>query len=333
MRLNFDKNRPITSGNRISVSDHSVISPTDVLRSGALTFLLLFSGGAVYGLDYGSGIDNTEWKLSGSIFECRFEQRIPEYGRAVFYHEAGEDILFRLETRRNLMKPGRAGVTIVPAPWHPSQRSESLGFVDLIDDKEKPNLELDAERSNQFMHGLLEGKQPVISRRAYYDDNKFITVHLSAIRFKDFYHDYLLCVDQLLPVNFGQVARSKVHFGGGKEGLGPADQEMLDTIVFYINNDPRVFAVYIDGHSDNVGRRYDNRQLSKRRAETVERYLIKKGIPPEMITLRFHGQRYPIASNKTASGRAKNRRVTIRLEQREDMEVPQELRFVLPPDS
>ena len=298
-----------------------------------LAFCLLVSTSFSYALEYGSGIADTEWGLSGSIFECRFEQTIPEYGRAVFYHQAGEDILFRLETRKNLMKPGKAGVAITPAPWHPSKQSENLGFVDLIDDRDKPNLELDPERSNQFLHGLLEGKQPVISRRTYYDDDKFIKIHLSAIQFKDFYHKYLKCVDQLLPVNFGQVARSKILFGGGKEGLSPKDEELLDTIIFYIQNDPRVFAMYIDGHSDNRGRRYDNRQLSKRRAETVERYLIKKGIDPEMVTLRFHGQRYPIASNKTASGRAKNRRVTLRLEQREDMEIPPELQFVLPPDA
>jgi outer membrane protein OmpA-like peptidoglycan-associated protein len=283
-----------------------------------------------FALQYGSSIENTEWKLSGSIFECRFEQILPEYGHGVFYHQSGEDIVFQLETRKNLMKEGKAGVSITPAPWHPSKKSEHLGYVDLINDL--PNLELDPERSNQFLHALLEGKQPVITRRTYYDNSKFIKIHLSAIHFKDFYHKYLKCVDQLLPMNFSQVARNKIYFGGGKEGLSPEDQELLDRIIFYMNNDPRVFALYIDGHSDNRGRRYDNRQLSKRRAEAVERYFIKKGINPEMVTLRFHGQRYPIVSNNTSSGRAKNRRVTVRLEQREDMEIPKELLFVLPED-
>ena len=110
--------------------------------------------------------------------------------------------------------------------------------------------------------------------------------------------------------------------------MSPEDEELLDRIIYYMGQDPRVFALYIDGHSDNRGRRYDNRQLSKRRAESVERYLIKKGINPDMITLRFHGQRYPIASNNTSKGRATNRRVTIRLEMREDMEIPEELLFV-----
>jgi len=292
--------------------------------------LALFSG-QINALQYGSGIEDTEWKLSGSIFECRFEQVLPDYGNGVFYHQAGEDIVFQLETRKNLMKEGRAGVSITPAPWHPSKKSEHLGYANLIDDL--PNLELDSERSNQFLHALLEGKQPVITRRTYYDESKFIKIHLSAIHFNNFYGKYLKCVDQLLPMNFSQVARSKIYFGGGKEGLSPEDEEMLDRVIFYMNNDPRVFALYIDGHSDNRGRRYDNRQLSKRRAEAVERYFIKKGINPEMVTLRFHGQRYPIATNNTSSGRAKNRRVTIRLEQREDMAIPVELQFVLPEGS
>lgn len=291
----------------------------------ALIVLVLMSRGSL-ALEYGGGIENTEWQLSGSIFECRFEQVLPEYGNGVFYHEAGEDVVFQLETRKNLMKTGKASISITPALWHPSKRSEHLGYSDLINDK--PNLELDPERSNQFLHALLEGKQPVITRRAYYDDAKFIKIHLSAIHFEDFYHRYLKCVDQLLPMNFSQIARSKVFFGDGKEGLNPDDKELLDRIVFYIKSDPRVFALYIDGHSDNRGRRYDNRQLSKKRAESVERYLIKKGVNPDMITLRFHGQRYPIASNKTASGRASNRRVTIRLEQREDMDIPESLLFV-----
>lgn len=294
-------------------------------------FALAFMSSRSLALEYGSGIENTEWKLSGSIFECRFEQPLPEYGNGVFYHQAGEDIVFQLETRKNLMKEGKAGVSITPAPWHPSKKSEHLGYADLIDDL--PNLELDPERSNQFLHALLEGKQPVITRRTYYDESKFIKIHLSAIHFKDFYIKYLKCVDQLLPMNFSQVARNKIYFGGGKEGLSPEDEELLDRIIFYMNNDPRVFALYIDGHSDNRGRRYDNRQLSKRRAEAVERYFIKKGINPDMVTLRFHGQRYPISSNNTASGRAKNRRVTVRLEQREDMAIPPELQFVLPEGS
>ncbi|MFQ3170345.1 MAG: outer membrane protein OmpA-like peptidoglycan-associated protein [Oleispira sp.] len=305
----------------------------DVALHWFVTRLIVLTGLAFiplksFALQYGGGIENTEWKISGSIFECRFEQALPEYGKGVFYHQAGENIIFQLEARKNLMKAGRASISIIPAPWHPSQKSQHLGYEDLIDGK--PSLELDSDRSNQFLHALLEGKQPIVTRRAYYDDSKYINIHLSAIHFKNFYSNYLACVDQLLPMNFSQIGRNKIYFGDGKEELSPKDEALLDRVIFYMNNDPRVFAIYIDGHSDNRGRRYDNRQLSKRRAESIERYFIQKGINPDIVTLRFHGQRYPIASNNTAAGRGKNRRVTVRLEQSENMEIPPELLFVLP---
>lgn len=279
-------------------------------------------------LEYGSGFANTQWDLTGSVFECRFYQPIEEYGIASFYHRAGEDLTFQLQTRKNLMKPGMADISVLAPYWRPSVPPVNMGQAKLMD--ESPNISLDHKRSNQFLHALLEGMQPTIVQSTYYDVSKVIQLQVSALHFDHFYKDYLACVDQLLPMNFDQVAKSKVRFIGGEDSLGKKDLEVLDRLVFYTQNDPRVFAIYIDGHTDSNGRRYDNRQLSKRRAEWVERYLIKKGLDPDMITVRYHGSRYPIASNKTASGRAKNRRVTVRLEQREDMEIPEELLFKLP---
>ncbi len=298
-------------------------------RASRIALVCLLSPWLAQALEYGGSVETTEWSLSGSIFECVFEQRIPGYGRAQFYHQAGEDVEFRLMANRNLMAYSRARVSILPPPWQPSGRSEPLGTSKIIDDS--PNLVLDAKRTNQFLHALLQGKQPTIAHETYYDQGRAVKVHVSAVMFKDYYQDYLKCVDQLLPLNFDQVARSRVFFESGEKGLDLRDKKLLDRIIFYAQNDPRVFAIYLDGHADRQGRRYDNRQMSKARVEAVERYFILKGIDPEKITTRFHGGRYPVASNDTASGRAQNRRVTIRLEQREDMEIPPELQFQLPP--
>lgn len=279
-------------------------------------------------LVYGGHIESTEWRISGSVFECRFEQTIPRYGRALFYHQAGEEVVFQLWAQRNLMAYSAAQVSILPPPWQPSVRSERLGTVSVANDA--PLLVLDSPRTQQFIHALLEGKWPTIAHYTHYDQQRFVKVHVSAVQFDDPYRDYLACVDQLLPMNFNQVARSRVLFGLGKEAPDDEDMALLDRIIFYVQNDPRVYAIYLDGHSDNIGRRYDNRQLSKARAEQIERYFIRRGIDPDMITTRFHGSRYPIASNETARGRAENRRVTIRLEQRDDMDIPENLRFQLP---
>lgn len=304
-------------------------SVVEALRfcAGRCLLALAMTGAAVAEADlhYGSSAEDTRWQVSGSIFECRFEQPIPGYGRAVFYHEAGEDVEFRLETLRNLMAYTPAEVTILPPPWQPSAKSEHLGQVKVVD--ATPNLSLDARRTNQFLHALLEGKWPAISHTAYYDKGRQVRVHVSAVAFNDFYPVYLQCVDQLLPMNFRQVNRLKVLFGSGEEKIDADDMAILDQIIHYIQNDPRVFAVYLDGHADNLGRRYDNRQISKARVEDVERYFITRGVNPDMLTTRFHGDRYPVADNRTAAGRAENRRVTIRLEQRQDMPVPDNLIF------
>lgn len=276
-------------------------------------------------LEYGSSIENTEWRVSGSVFECRFEQPLPEYGQAVFYHQAGEDIQFRLETLRNLMDSSEAQISIMPPPWQPSRKSQALGSAKLV--KRSPNLQLDTGRTNQFLHALLEGQWPAISHYTYYDPNKFVDLHVSAVSFKQHYPKYMQCATQLLRVNFSQVENSKVLFAPAEHSLDPHDKRILDDIIYYIKNDPRVFAVYLDGHTDDTGRRFQNREISRARVEQVEQYFLDQDINQDMITTRFHGDRYPISSNATATGRAENRRVTIQLKWDEDQPIPEALLF------
>tara|TARA_Y100000296_G_scaffold51177_1_gene58687 strand:+ start:197 stop:1138 length:942 start_codon:yes stop_codon:yes gene_type:complete len=299
-----------------------------LLACGAL-MLPVFALGQT--MKFSGGPEDTLWMLSGNVFECRFEQPIPGYGTAVFRQRAGEDVTFMLETRRNLMSTTPARVSIAPPPWQPSTRSEPLGLVPM--QKASPVLALDFGRSNQFMHALREGRMPTVSHETYYDSGRFIQVQVSAVEFEKAFQDYILCSSQLLDVNFDQVERSKVLFKSGQEALAQDDLDNLDRIIYYIKNDPRISAVYLDGHTDNIGRRYDNRQISKRRVEAVERYFLVKGIAPEIITTRFHGSRYPVANNATAKGRAENRRVTIRLEMDKDMPLPDDLVFKLPEDA
>jgi len=67
----------------------------------------------------------------------------------------------------------------------------------------------------------------------------------------------------------------------------------------------------IEGHTDNVGSEAYNLALSKRRAASVRRYFISKGIPASRISSAGYGEVQPIDTNDTEEGRAKNRRVKI----------------------
>ena len=274
-----------------------------------------------HSLTFQASVEDTEWRLSPSIFECEFVQPIPNYGEAVFYHEAGEDLLFHLKTQKNLMGKGDAALHLEPPVWGPSRFAQDLGLV-AVKQTQKP-VNVDSARANHMMQALMKGMQPTFTRRARYDANESIRVSVSAANFNSFYKDYLGCVSGLLPVNFRQVAKSKVLFKGGGDYLDASAKKKLDLIILYVKADPRVKALFIDGHSDSSGRRYNNRRLSEQRALKVNEYMIKKGLDPEMFTVRYHGERYPVASNNTVAGRQQNRRVTIRLE-KEDEEMDPE---------
>ena len=71
--------------------------------------------------------------------------------------------------------------------------------------------------------------------------------------------------------------------------------------------------VEVSGHTDSVGSDAANQTLSERRANAVSSYLIGQGVQRERFEVVGLGERYPVASNDTDSGRALNRRVEIRL--------------------
>jgi outer membrane protein OmpA-like peptidoglycan-associated protein len=69
----------------------------------------------------------------------------------------------------------------------------------------------------------------------------------------------------------------------------------------------------ITGHTDNAGDDASNLILSKNRAEAVKNYLVSKGIDAMRFVINYFGETKPIADNSTAEGRAKNRRVEMKV--------------------
>ena len=67
------------------------------------------------------------------------------------------------------------------------------------------------------------------------------------------------------------------------------------------------------GHTDNVGSDAYNQALSERRTASVKDYVVKKGVAGTRVSGQGFGESKPIADNKTAEGRAKNRRVEIKV--------------------
>lgn len=260
---------------------------------------------------YTADLNNSQWYLSASIFECSLTHPIPRYGKGVFYHEAGENLKFYLNANANPMKTGDAALVIEAPQWRPGNGVKDLGYVP-VKDSAKP-IVVERRNARNMLEGLMDGMTPTFTRKSWYN-NESIRVKVSSVNFPNFYNDYLNCVASLLPVNFRQVERTKVLFKVDKAELTEDDYRILENVVIYLKADNTVTSIIIDGHTDSSGRRIYNRRLSKDRAEVVRAYFLDQGIPEEMITTRYHGERYPIAKNNNQKNKSKNRRTTVRLE-------------------
>ena len=112
------------------------------------------------------------------------------------------------------------------------------------------------------------------------------------------------------PAPQSKIILEGTNFDFNKATLRPTGKAKLD-------KDAEMLKTYADinveiaGYTDSIGTAKYNMGLSKRRAATVKKYLESKGIAASRMTTKGFGETKPIASNKTAAGRAENRRVEI----------------------
>jgi outer membrane protein OmpA-like peptidoglycan-associated protein len=103
-----------------------------------------------------------------------------------------------------------------------------------------------------------------------------------------------------------------VTFDFGKANLKPQFYPALDQVAATMAEYNQTI-VEISGHTDSVGSDEANQRLSEQRAGSVSNYLSGKGLMRERFEVVGMGERYPVASNDSDSGRASNRRVEIRV--------------------
>ncbi len=271
---------------------------------------------------YSNAINDKGWKYVGSVFECRIEHKVPFYGDAVFRTRAGEASVFYLREKSSRFQAGEATIIARNPIWINESKEFDIGKVPIK--RGRRPMWLGDSWAEKMLGHLNLGREVEISHDTWYDPpaEQPANLQITSIGFKKAYRRYLNCLPGLIPGNFDQLKRTSLQFPAGvqDELTGPLMRK-LDQILKLVKYDSKVRLFYIDGHADSMGDRAENLQLSKVRAELVSQYLKRRGVPEDWITLRWHGERYPVASNTTKSGRAKNRRVTVRLEKVEEIEV------------
>lgn len=112
--------------------------------------------------------------------------------------------------------------------------------------------------------------------------------------------------------NINLIMPGNITFETGKATLNPGFYDVLDSVVLVLNEFNQTIIV-VAGHTDSVGSDASNQILSERRADAVASYLTSKQVLDARIEAVGFGEKYPIADNSTAAGRAENRRVELSL--------------------
>lgn len=118
-------------------------------------------------------------------------------------------------------------------------------------------------------------------------------------------------IDVVVVEKVNKAAQNIFFKTGSAKLLAKSYKSLKD--VAQILKDNSSYKIDVDGHTDNVGTDEMNQKLSESRANSVKQYLIGNGIEESRITATGYGETKPIADNKTAAGRAKNRRVEMHL--------------------
>ncbi|NLO78803.1 MAG: OmpA family protein [Xanthomonadaceae bacterium] len=92
--------------------------------------------------------------------------------------------------------------------------------------------------------------------------------------------------------------------------LQPGAHRALDRLASYLQAHPD-HNILVEGHTDATGDADYNQRLSERRAETVYRALVQRGVDPSRLRIAGLGKDFPVADNSTPSGRSQNRRVEV----------------------
>jgi outer membrane protein OmpA-like peptidoglycan-associated protein len=122
-------------------------------------------------------------------------------------------------------------------------------------------------------------------------------------------------VEEVAVVKEETIVIRDVHFQFNKATLTSSDKQVLDKIATRLKAEAPNAQLTVTGHTDSVGSDTYNQKLSDKRAHSVVEYLVEQGVPrSNFVSVVGAGESQPVADNKTADGRAQNRRTEIKIQ-------------------
>lgn len=254
-------------------------------------------------------LEKSEWRPSNHLLHCELEHSIPFYGVVQFHQEAGKPLALDISVLGERVRANSEGTVQVRSPiWRKPTKEH---FWKIRSDAHGQAWHLNAAQAHHVLDSLVIGKQVMLSHSAV-NVGKIVRAIISPVQFRAAYARYLDCLAHLVPVDYDSVANTTIFFDTASFRLKPEDKVLLGHVAAYAA-EPDIRKIEITGFTDTVGSFEANRQLSKKRVESVKQLLLSQGVLEDRVVVVLAGEHGAIESNKTKEGRAKNRRVKIRL--------------------
>lgn len=261
-------------------------------------------------------IDNSIWRFEGNPINCQLSHTIPLYGDAEFKQSAGskQTLEFKLGYKRHKITSAKVAAlrSIAPA-WRSKQTNRELGDVKI---NAGNNIIIAHNQASWRLLNELEiGRFPTFFYQDFETKKDQVSVALSTIGFVDQYDKFLNCLAVLVPFKLHELDKMTLYFSFNKSSIKSAYQKKLRALAAYIKYEPSIEVVFINGYTDSKGPRFYNQKLSERRVDSVKRILSLEGVDDSRFKTQAFGEKKPAASNSNDKGRAKNRRVFIKIAQ------------------
>lgn len=276
-------------------------------------YLLVLFISAIFGIKVSQAaevnipMDLVDWQAVEGEFECQLSHSLPNnMGKFYFHAEPNDQISAVLHLPNKPIK--RAQLFQLSPPW---QTPTEHVAIDEAAKTARGYAIFDVD-IDQLLASVTKGAWIRVS--SMQDTHVYGDAYvLPSTRIEQAYVRFNECRTELPQMSYTQARDVVLKFEFGQRVVSSEQRKTLQSLASYIKADDKVARVLVDGHTDNVGSSISNLQISRVRADDVASVLNELGTPENLIEVRAHGARYPVSSNETEFGQAKNRRVTVRI--------------------
>jgi sodium-type flagellar protein MotY len=266
-------------------------------------------------LIYMAGLHESEWVFAGSDISCELRHQVPQFGQAIFRRIVGSDLNFRLNSFQPIPEKLEGTLREVSPSWEHEAPDELQQLV-VIHSGMQP-IRLGRKPAGWLLTSLSKGQVGSFGFLDWDDSRRQVFVRLSPVKFQKPYREFKQCLSQLSNESFESLQQTTIFFSLDVDKLNKQAKQILDRLAQYILADEKIVGITIAGHADDQGTRRYNKKLSARRASSVFRYLVSKGVDGGLIKQRYYGESRPAIPKRTEKARAANRRAHISLTRRD----------------